>query len=121
MMLHGRNENEMKIGTLQEMEKIGAQVLFCVANIVLHSFEEEEVQLLSLANLDPHIVLFSEHMDKAAAYRSECSSASDISCASSDSSIVSSTSDRSSMNKKGKGSPTSSSLFEDKDNIIRSS
>ncbi|KAH7822201.1 uncharacterized protein MONOS_8202 [Monocercomonoides exilis] len=63
MLLHGRNEKkEMAIGTLKEREMTAAQILFWVANLALHSFAEMENPLQSLANLSPHIVLFSEHM-----------------------------------------------------------
>ncbi|KAH7826069.1 uncharacterized protein MONOS_9513 [Monocercomonoides exilis] len=63
MLLHGRNEKkEMPIGTLKEREHTAAQILFWVANLALHSFEDEEDDLPSLPNLSPHIVLFSEHM-----------------------------------------------------------
>ncbi|KAH7821102.1 uncharacterized protein MONOS_11182 [Monocercomonoides exilis] len=63
MLLHGRNEKkEMAIGSLKEREQTTAQVLFWVANGALHSFDEMENPLQSLANLSPHIVLFSEHM-----------------------------------------------------------
>ncbi|KAH7822161.1 uncharacterized protein MONOS_4010 [Monocercomonoides exilis] len=63
MLLHGRNEKkEMAIGTLKEREQTAAQILFWVANLALHSFDEMENSLQSLANLSPHIVLFSEHM-----------------------------------------------------------
>ncbi|KAH7825105.1 putative Protein tyrosine and serine/threonine kinase [Monocercomonoides exilis] len=63
MLLHGRNEKkEMAIGTLQEREQTAAQILFWVANLALHSFDEMENKLQSLSSLSPHIVLFSEHM-----------------------------------------------------------
>ncbi|KAH7820354.1 uncharacterized protein MONOS_2259 [Monocercomonoides exilis] len=63
MLLHGLNKTkEMAIGTLQEREMTAAQILFWVANLALHSFDEMENPLSSLANLGPHIVLFSEHM-----------------------------------------------------------
>ncbi|KAH7820021.1 uncharacterized protein MONOS_10687 [Monocercomonoides exilis] len=63
MLLHGKNEKkEMAISTLQKREQTAAQILFWVANISLHSFDEMENPLQSLANLSPHIVLFSEHM-----------------------------------------------------------
>ncbi|KAH7824897.1 uncharacterized protein MONOS_9099 [Monocercomonoides exilis] len=63
MLLHGLNKTkEMPIGTLQEREQTASQVLFWVANLSLHSFDEMENKLQSLANLSPHIVLFSEHM-----------------------------------------------------------
>ncbi|KAH7828201.1 uncharacterized protein MONOS_13355 [Monocercomonoides exilis] len=63
MLLHGRNKTkEMAIGSLQEREQTAAQILFWVANLALHSFDEMENPLQSLSNLSPHIVLFSEHM-----------------------------------------------------------
>ncbi|KAH7828263.1 uncharacterized protein MONOS_8114 [Monocercomonoides exilis] len=63
MLLHGLNKTkEMAIGTLKEREQTAAQVLFWVANLALHSFDEMESPLQSLSNLSPHIVLFSEHM-----------------------------------------------------------
>ncbi|KAH7821118.1 uncharacterized protein MONOS_13548 [Monocercomonoides exilis] len=63
MLLHGRNaKKEMAIGSLKEREQTAAQILFWVANGALHSFNEMENPLQSLANLSPHIVLFSEHM-----------------------------------------------------------
>ncbi|KAH7827798.1 uncharacterized protein MONOS_9124 [Monocercomonoides exilis] len=63
MLLHGSNKTkEIAIGTLQEREQTAAQIMFWVANLALHSFDECEFQLQSLANLSPHIVLFSEHM-----------------------------------------------------------
>ncbi|KAH7822682.1 uncharacterized protein MONOS_7341 [Monocercomonoides exilis] len=63
MLLHGRNaKKEMAIGSLKEREQTAAQILFWVANGALHSFDEMGNPLQSLANLSPHIVLFSEHM-----------------------------------------------------------
>ncbi|KAH7821524.1 uncharacterized protein MONOS_4436 [Monocercomonoides exilis] len=63
MLLHGKNEKkEMAIGSLKEREQTAAQILFWVANLALHSFDEMENGLSSLANLSPHLVLFSEHM-----------------------------------------------------------
>ncbi|KAH7829058.1 uncharacterized protein MONOS_12293 [Monocercomonoides exilis] len=63
MLLHGRNKTkEMAIDTLKEREQTAAQILFWVANLALHSFDEMDNPLSSLANLSPHIVLFSEHM-----------------------------------------------------------
>eukprot|EP00770_Monocercomonoides_exilis_P016031 MONOS_15982.1-p1 / transcript=MONOS_15982.1 / gene=MONOS_15982 / organism=Monocercomonoides_exilis_PA203 / gene_product=unspecified product / transcript_product=unspecified product / location=Mono_scaffold01443:1243-8594(-) / protein_length=2335 / sequence_SO=supercontig / SO=protein_coding / is_pseudo=false len=63
MLLHGKNKTkEMPIGTLKEREQTAAQILFWVANLALHSFDEMENPLQSLSNLSPHIVLFSEHM-----------------------------------------------------------
>ncbi|KAH7830430.1 uncharacterized protein MONOS_10574 [Monocercomonoides exilis] len=75
MLLHGRNEKkEMVIGSLKEREQTAAQILFWVANLALHSFDEMENPLSSLANLSPHIVLFSEHMVICIAMHSDCSS-----------------------------------------------
>ncbi|KAH7815749.1 uncharacterized protein MONOS_3732 [Monocercomonoides exilis] len=63
MLLHGKNKTkEMAIGTLQEREQTAAQILFWVASLALHSFDEMENPLQSLSSLSPHIVLFSEHM-----------------------------------------------------------
>eukprot|EP00770_Monocercomonoides_exilis_P000944 MONOS_937.1-p1 / transcript=MONOS_937.1 / gene=MONOS_937 / organism=Monocercomonoides_exilis_PA203 / gene_product=unspecified product / transcript_product=unspecified product / location=Mono_scaffold00015:202594-210570(+) / protein_length=2658 / sequence_SO=supercontig / SO=protein_coding / is_pseudo=false len=115
MLLHGRNEKkEMAIGSLQEREMTAAQILFWVANLALHSFEDEEDELSSLANLSPHIVLFSEHMVICIALHSDCSSDSDTSSISS-STVVTSTSDCSTVNRNGKDSPPPSSAFEDED------
>ncbi|KAH7826847.1 uncharacterized protein MONOS_17342 [Monocercomonoides exilis] len=55
-------KKEMAIGSLQEREMTAAQILFWVANLALHSFDEMDNPLQSLDNLSPHIVLFSEHM-----------------------------------------------------------
>ncbi|KAH7829462.1 uncharacterized protein MONOS_3249 [Monocercomonoides exilis] len=117
MLLHGRNEKkEMAIGTLQEREHTAAQVLFWVANGALHSFENEEDELTSLANLSPHIVLFSEHMIICIAKHSDFSSDdSDSSSISSASTIITSSSDFSSANRNGRGSPPPSSAFENED------
>ncbi|KAH7818278.1 uncharacterized protein MONOS_18035 [Monocercomonoides exilis] len=118
MLLHGRNEKkEMAIGTLKEREQTAAQILFWVANLALHSFDEMNNPLSSLANLSPHIVLFSEHMVICIALHSDCSSGSDTSSTfSSTSTIVTSSSDCSAINKKGQGSPPPpSSAFEDED------
>ncbi|KAH7829402.1 uncharacterized protein MONOS_746 [Monocercomonoides exilis] len=118
MLLHGRNEKkEMAIGTLKEREHTAAQVLFWVANGALHSLENEEDELTSLANLSPHIVLFSEHMIICIAKHSDFSSDddSDSSSISSASSIITSSSDFSSANRNGRGSPPPSSAFEDED------
>ncbi|KAH7819084.1 uncharacterized protein MONOS_2048 [Monocercomonoides exilis] len=93
MLLHGRNKTkEMAIGTLQQREQTAAQILFWVANLALHSFEEMENGLSSLANLSPHIILFSEHMVICIALHSDCSSDSDTSSISS-STVVTSASD----------------------------
>ncbi|KAH7819202.1 uncharacterized protein MONOS_12815 [Monocercomonoides exilis] len=94
MLLHGRNEKkEMAIGTLKEREQTAAQILFWVANLALHSFEDDEDEIPSLANLSPHIVLFSGHMVICIALHSDCSSDSDSSSISSTVTIVSSASD----------------------------
>ncbi|KAH7827541.1 uncharacterized protein MONOS_2982 [Monocercomonoides exilis] len=86
MLLHGKNEKkEMAIGSLKEREQTAAQVLFWVANLALHSFDEMENPLQSLANLSPHIVLFSEHMVICIVMHSDFSSDGD-----SDSSSISS-------------------------------
>ncbi|KAH7828133.1 uncharacterized protein MONOS_5008 [Monocercomonoides exilis] len=56
MLLHGRNEKkEMAIGSLKEREQTAAQILFWVANLALHSFDEMENPLQSLANLKDEI------------------------------------------------------------------
>ncbi|KAH7828009.1 uncharacterized protein MONOS_10573 [Monocercomonoides exilis] len=115
MLLHGRNEKkEMAIGTLQEREVTAAQILFWVANGALHSFDEMEIPLQSLANLSPHIVLFSEHMVICIAMHSECSSSDD----SYSSSIISSSSDCSSMSDDDSDS-LPSSAFEDEDDNMK--
>ncbi|KAH7815707.1 uncharacterized protein MONOS_107 [Monocercomonoides exilis] len=94
MLLHGRNEKkEMAIGTLQEREMTAAQILFWVANLALHSFDEMNNPLQSLSNLSPHIVLFSEHMVICIALHSDCSSSDSDSSSISSSTVVTSTSD----------------------------
>ncbi|KAH7831454.1 uncharacterized protein MONOS_16965 [Monocercomonoides exilis] len=94
MLLHGRNEKkEMAIGSLKEREMTAARVLFWVANLALHSFDEMENGLSSLANLSPHIVLFSEHMVICIAMYSDCSSSDSDSSSISSSTIVTSASD----------------------------
>ncbi|KAH7815409.1 uncharacterized protein MONOS_4738 [Monocercomonoides exilis] len=94
MLLHGLNmTKEMAIGTLKEREMTAAQVLFWVANGALHSFDEMENQLQSLANLSPLIVLFSEHMVICVAMHSDCSSSDSDSSSISSSTVVTSTSD----------------------------
>ncbi|KAH7832144.1 uncharacterized protein MONOS_12087 [Monocercomonoides exilis] len=118
MMLHGRNEKKlMAIGTLEERVVAAAQILFWVANGALHSFEEEEVPLQSLANLSPHIVLFSEHMVICIAMHSDCSSNSDSSSISSSSTVITSSSDCSRRSKRYTHSPPPSSAFEDDDGL----
>ncbi|KAH7827333.1 uncharacterized protein MONOS_15353 [Monocercomonoides exilis] len=116
MLLHGRNEKkEMAIGTLVEREVTGAHLLFWVVHGALHSFDEMENPLQSLANLSPHIVLFSEQMIITVAMHSDCSSSSDDSDSSSISSstIITSSSDISLMSRRGRDSPPPSSAFED--------
>ncbi|KAH7827216.1 uncharacterized protein MONOS_13237 [Monocercomonoides exilis] len=118
MLLHGRNEKkEMAIGSLQQREQTAAQILFWVANLALHSFDEMDNPVQSLANLSPHVVLFSEHMVICIVMHSECSSddSSDSSSISSTSTIITSTSDCSTANRNGRDSPPPSSAFEDDD------
>ncbi|KAH7830950.1 uncharacterized protein MONOS_9012 [Monocercomonoides exilis] len=94
MLLHGRNEKkEMAIGTLQEREYTAVQILFWVANLALHSFDEMDNPLSSLANLSPHIVLFSEHMVICIVMRSDFSSDDSDSSSISSSTVVTSASD----------------------------
>eukprot|EP00770_Monocercomonoides_exilis_P014656 MONOS_14602.1-p1 / transcript=MONOS_14602.1 / gene=MONOS_14602 / organism=Monocercomonoides_exilis_PA203 / gene_product=unspecified product / transcript_product=unspecified product / location=Mono_scaffold01033:14636-16768(+) / protein_length=710 / sequence_SO=supercontig / SO=protein_coding / is_pseudo=false len=94
MLLHGRNEKkEMAIGTLQEREYTAVQILFWVANLALHSFDEMDNPLSSLANLSPHIVLFSEHMVICVVMRSDFSSDDSDSSSISSSTVVTSASD----------------------------
>ncbi|KAH7826674.1 uncharacterized protein MONOS_14866 [Monocercomonoides exilis] len=115
MLLHGRNEKkEMAIGSLKEREMTAAQILFWVANLALHSFDEEK-ELPSLANLSPHIVLFSEHMVICIALHSDCSSSddSDSSSICSMSMVSSSSSNISVMSERFTDSPPPSSAFED--------
>eukprot|EP00770_Monocercomonoides_exilis_P000344 MONOS_343.1-p1 / transcript=MONOS_343.1 / gene=MONOS_343 / organism=Monocercomonoides_exilis_PA203 / gene_product=unspecified product / transcript_product=unspecified product / location=Mono_scaffold00005:288198-289172(+) / protein_length=324 / sequence_SO=supercontig / SO=protein_coding / is_pseudo=false len=94
MLLHGRNEKkEMDIDSLQQREMTAAQILFWVANLALHSFDEMENELPSLANLSPHIVLFSEHMVICIVLHSDCSSDSDSSSISSSTVVTSASGD----------------------------
>ncbi|KAH7825765.1 uncharacterized protein MONOS_9733 [Monocercomonoides exilis] len=116
MLLHGRNEKkEIEIGSLQQREMTASQILLWVANVALHSFEDEEDELPSLTNLSPHIVLFSEHMVICIALHSDCSSDSDTSSISSTSTIVTSSSDVSVKSERFTKSPPPSSAFEDED------
>eukprot|EP00770_Monocercomonoides_exilis_P008749 MONOS_8705.1-p1 / transcript=MONOS_8705.1 / gene=MONOS_8705 / organism=Monocercomonoides_exilis_PA203 / gene_product=unspecified product / transcript_product=unspecified product / location=Mono_scaffold00335:29375-36068(+) / protein_length=2196 / sequence_SO=supercontig / SO=protein_coding / is_pseudo=false len=120
MLLHGRNKTkEMAIGTLQEREQTAAQILFWVANGALHSFDEMENPLQSLASLSPHIVLFSEHMVICIVMHSDFLSSDDSSDSSSISSltVVSSSSNISVMSERFTDSPPPSSAFEDEDEI----
>ncbi|KAH7824218.1 uncharacterized protein MONOS_13035 [Monocercomonoides exilis] len=109
MLLHGRNEKkEMAIGTLEEREMSAAQILFWVANLALHSFDEMENKLQSLANLSPHVVLFSEHMVICIVMHSDFLSSDD-----SDSSSISSSTIVTSASDDDDSLP--SSAFEDED------
>ncbi|KAH7819323.1 uncharacterized protein MONOS_9724 [Monocercomonoides exilis] len=117
MLLHGLNKTkEMAIGTLKEREQTAAQILFWVANGALHSFDEMEYPLSSFENLNPHIVLFSEHMVICIALHSDCSSDSDTSSSSS-LTIVSSSSNISLMSERFTDSPPPSSAFEEDDDL----
>ncbi|KAH7822903.1 uncharacterized protein MONOS_14764 [Monocercomonoides exilis] len=112
MLLHGRNEKkEMVIGNLQEREQTAAQVLFWVANLAQHSFDEMENPLQSLTNLSPHIVLFSEHMVICIVMHSDFSSDDD-----SDSSSISSSTVVTSASGDDEDS-LPSSAFEDEDDF----
>ncbi|KAH7829936.1 uncharacterized protein MONOS_5990 [Monocercomonoides exilis] len=115
MLLHGRNEKkEMVIGTLQEREQTAAQILFWVANLALHSFDEMDNPLSSLANLSPHIVLFSEHMVICIVMHSDLLSSDD----SSDSSSISlSTVVTSASDDDDESDSLPSSAFEDEDSF----
>ncbi|KAH7824929.1 uncharacterized protein MONOS_10394 [Monocercomonoides exilis] len=114
MLLHGRNKTkEMPIGTLQEREQTASQVLFWVANLSLHSFDEMENKLQSLANLSPHIVLFSEHMVICIVMHSDFSSDD----SSDSSSISSSTVVTSASDDDDNDDSLPSSAFEDEDSF----
>ncbi|KAH7818443.1 uncharacterized protein MONOS_14081 [Monocercomonoides exilis] len=94
MLLHGRNEKkEMAIGSLQQREQTAAQILFWVANLAIHSFDEMENPLSYLSNLSPHIVLFSEHTVICIALHSDCSSSDSDSSSISSSTVVTSASE----------------------------
>ncbi|KAH7821388.1 uncharacterized protein MONOS_8164 [Monocercomonoides exilis] len=95
MLLHGMNKTkEMAIGSLKEREQTAAQILFWVANLALHSFDEMENGLSSLSTLSPHIVLFSEHMVICIVMHSDFSSDDDSDSSSfSSSTVVTSASD----------------------------
>eukprot|EP00770_Monocercomonoides_exilis_P015998 MONOS_15949.1-p1 / transcript=MONOS_15949.1 / gene=MONOS_15949 / organism=Monocercomonoides_exilis_PA203 / gene_product=unspecified product / transcript_product=unspecified product / location=Mono_scaffold01421:5878-9681(-) / protein_length=1176 / sequence_SO=supercontig / SO=protein_coding / is_pseudo=false len=111
MLLHGLNKTkEMAIGTLQEREQTAAQILFWVANLALHSFDEMENPLQSLSSLSPHIVLFSEHMVICIVMHSDCSSDSDSSSISSSTVVTSASDDDDSL---------PSSAFEDEDDNFK--
>ncbi|KAH7832665.1 uncharacterized protein MONOS_3988 [Monocercomonoides exilis] len=118
MLLHGRNKTkEMPIGTLQEREMTAAQILFWVANLALHSFDEMENPLSSLSYLSPHIVLFSEHMVICIVMHSDFSSDDSDSSSISSLTVVSSSSNVSVMSERFTDSPPPSSAFEDDDDI----
>ncbi|KAH7821232.1 uncharacterized protein MONOS_6478 [Monocercomonoides exilis] len=109
MLLHGRNKTkEMPIGTLQEREHTAAQILFWVANLALHSFDEMENGLSSLSTLSPHIVLFSEHMVICIVIHSDLLSSDD-----SDSSSISSSTVVTSASDDDDSDSLPSSAFED--------
>ncbi|KAH7820675.1 uncharacterized protein MONOS_2123 [Monocercomonoides exilis] len=77
MLLHGRNEKkEMAIGTLKEREQTAAQILFWVANLALHSFDEMENELSSLANLKHMVICIVMHSDLLLSDDSDSSSIS---------------------------------------------
>eukprot|EP00770_Monocercomonoides_exilis_P009871 MONOS_9824.1-p1 / transcript=MONOS_9824.1 / gene=MONOS_9824 / organism=Monocercomonoides_exilis_PA203 / gene_product=unspecified product / transcript_product=unspecified product / location=Mono_scaffold00420:23750-27103(+) / protein_length=1117 / sequence_SO=supercontig / SO=protein_coding / is_pseudo=false len=114
MLLHGKNKTkEMAIGTLKEREQTAAQVLFWVANLALHSFDEMENPLQSLSNLSPHIVLFSEHMVICIVMHSDLLSDDD----SDSSSISSSTVVTSASGNDDDEDSLPSSAFEDEDSF----
>ncbi|KAH7832593.1 uncharacterized protein MONOS_5039 [Monocercomonoides exilis] len=121
MLLHGKNKTkEMPIGSLKEREQTAAQILFWVANLALHSFDEMDNPLSSLANLSPHIVLFSEHMVICIVMHSDFLSSDDDSDSSSISSLTvvsSSSSNISVMSERFTDSPPPSSAFEEDDDI----
>ncbi|KAH7826777.1 uncharacterized protein MONOS_4161 [Monocercomonoides exilis] len=113
MLLHGKNKTkEMAIGTLQEREMTAAQILFWVANLALHSFDEMENKLQSLNNLSPHIVLFSEHMVICIVMHSDLLSDDD-----SDSSSISSSTVVTSASDDDDDDSLPSSAFEDEDSF----
>ncbi|KAH7831909.1 uncharacterized protein MONOS_9379 [Monocercomonoides exilis] len=94
MLLHGRNEKkEMEIGSLKEREMTASQILFWVANLALHSFDEIENPLQSLVSLSPHIILFSEHLVICIVMHSDFLSDDSDSSSISSSTVVTSASD----------------------------
>ncbi|KAH7828484.1 uncharacterized protein MONOS_14271 [Monocercomonoides exilis] len=113
MLLHGRNEKkEIAIGTLQEREMTAAQILFWVVNGALHSSDEMDNPLPSLANLIPHIVLFSEHMVICIVMHSDLLSDDSDSSSISSSTVVTSASDE---DDDDDSDSLPSSAFEDED------
>ncbi|KAH7816955.1 uncharacterized protein MONOS_4926 [Monocercomonoides exilis] len=116
MLLHGSNKTkEMPIGSLKEREQTAAQILFWVANLALHSFDEMENKLQSLSSLSPHIVLFSEHMVICIVMHSDFLSSDDSDSSSISSlTVVTSASDDDDVS-------LPSSAFEDDDDIRKES
>ncbi|KAH7815288.1 uncharacterized protein MONOS_10705 [Monocercomonoides exilis] len=115
MLLHGLNKTkEMAIGTLKEREQTAAQILFWVANLALHSFDEMENSLQSLANLSPHVVLFSEHMVICIVMHSDLLSDDD-----SDSSSISSSTVVTSASDDDDSDSLPSSAFEEDEDAFR--
>ncbi|KAH7830245.1 uncharacterized protein MONOS_7058 [Monocercomonoides exilis] len=113
MLLHGRNaKKEMAIGSLKEREQTASQIMFWVANLALHSFDEMENPLSSLSNLSPHIVLFSEHMVICIVMHSDLLSDDD-----SDSSSISSSIVATSATDDDDDESLPSSAFEDEDDF----
>ncbi|KAH7825083.1 uncharacterized protein MONOS_17469 [Monocercomonoides exilis] len=77
-----------------EREQTASQILFWVASLALHSFDEMENKLQSLSSLSPHIVLFSEHMVICIVMHSDFISSDDSDSSSiSSSTVVTSASD----------------------------
>ncbi|KAH7827526.1 uncharacterized protein MONOS_2996 [Monocercomonoides exilis] len=113
MLLHGMNKTkEMAIGSLKEREQTAAQILFWVANLALHSFDEMNNPLSSLANLSPYIVLFSEHMVICIVLHSDFSSDDSDSSSISSSTVITSASDDD-----DESDSLPSSAFEDEDDF----
>ncbi|KAH7815352.1 uncharacterized protein MONOS_9330 [Monocercomonoides exilis] len=113
MLLHGRNaKKEMAIGSLKEREQTAAQIMFWVANLALHSFDEMENPLSSHSNLSPHIVLFSEHMVICIVMHSDLLLSDD-----SDSSSISSSTVVTSASDEDESDSLPSSAFEDEDSF----
>ncbi|KAH7823289.1 uncharacterized protein MONOS_785 [Monocercomonoides exilis] len=111
---------EMAIGSLKEREQTASQILFWVANLALHSFDEMDNPLQSLANLSPHIVLFSEHMVICVVMHSDFLSSDDSDSSSASSiTIVSSSSNISVLSERYTDSPPPSSAFEDDEDRIK--
>ncbi|KAH7822558.1 uncharacterized protein MONOS_11868 [Monocercomonoides exilis] len=103
---------DFTVCSLREREQTAAQILFWVANLALHSFDEMENPLQSLANLSPHLVLFSEHMVICIAMHSDCSSDDSDSSSISSSTVATSASDDD-----DESDSLPSSTFEDEDDF----